>query len=198
MQFAVTSQTRASIASQCRSAALDFMAGVADGWTKFDLALWLRGPYALAARHSHHVERSVPPSRPQPIEEDTIEALIVGARGHVLAHLETAVLNNGTLDFIEEALLARHVTRAIDECSNYSWVPVDGARIRLRDRVASLFVADYLNDPAAYRDLYVCHQCEGVVFEEGARERGTCAAHVRSVSSIVSKLPKQTIAYYGE
>ena len=203
-------QSRASVASECRVAALDFMAGVADGWTKFDLALWLHGPYALAARHSQHGDRIAGPNGPKrrAIENGTIEALLVGVRGYILAHLEKAVLNNGTLDFIEEALLARHVTRAIDASGEYTWVPVDAARMRLRDRVASLFVADYLNSPGVFRDLYVCHHCEAVVFEEGAKERGMCNAHLRSVSGIVPKdtisllrpkaAAKRTVGYYGE
>lgn len=200
--------TRASIASQCRSAALDFMAGVADGWSKFDLALWLRGPYALAARHSQHGDRiQPPPGRDRAIDEGTIESLLVGVRGYILAHLEKAVLDGGTLDLIEDALLARHVTRAIDDCGEYTWVPVDGARMRLRDRVASLFVADYLNGPHDYKDLYVCHHCEAVVFEEGAKERGMCSAHHR-ISAVVpkesplsllrAKSPKRTLGYYGD
>jgi len=71
--------------------------------------------------------------------------------------------------------------------------------MRLRDRVASLFVADYLNNPAAYSHLYVCHHCEAIVFEQGARERGMCSAHLRSVSGMVPKhAEKRTLGYYGE
>ena len=46
--------TRESVSAECRAAALEFMAGVASGWEKIDLAQWLTGPYAHAARHGDH------------------------------------------------------------------------------------------------------------------------------------------------
>lgn len=179
--------TREVVADECRNAALDFMAGVADGWSKFDLALWLHGPYALAARHSPVGDR-LPASKVarRTLEGKTIEELIVGVRGQLVASLERAALGNGAPDFIEHALIEQHVRRAVDEHSESTWVPVDAARMRLRDRIASLFVADYLNRPAAYKHLYVCHLCESVTFEVGAKERGLCGAH-RMTSQVVPR-----------
>lgn len=119
----------------------------------------------------------------------------------MLALLERAVLANGHLDeVVERALVERHVRHAVDEDGCYAWVPVDAARMRLEDRVASLFAADYMNDAPAYRDLYVCHHCEAVVFDADARERGMCSAH-RTISVVVPKNPshlaKRTLAYGG-
>jgi hypothetical protein len=56
-------------------------------------------------------------------------------------------------------------------------VPVDGARVRLRERVQSLFAADYLNAPYTYADLFVCHRCEAIVFDEHTKRVGICGAH---------------------
>lgn len=164
-------------AEELRHAALDFMSGVAEGWTKLDLAVWLNGPYALATRHVPRGLRPVRPGAPA-IEEPAIEHLLVSVRGQLLAALELAALDGGTPDFIEEALIEQHVRR-IDVHGETAWMPVDAARMRLKDRVASLFVADYLNRPSDYRRLYVCHLCEGISFD------GRCHAH--RVSTAVPK-----------
>jgi hypothetical protein len=179
--------SRSGVAAECRAAALEFMTGVAEGWSKFDLALWLCGSYSIAARHLGRSER-VSESAP-PIEPMTIEHLLVHTRSQVLAALELAALpRTGHLDFMEVALVRQHVIRATrrDEREESVWVPVDRARMRLRDRVQSLFVADCLNAPNDYQHLYVCHHCERIVFEPGARERGSCGTE---------RAPKKTLTY---
>lgn len=171
-------QTRELRADESRRAALELMKGVAEGWTKLDLALWLRGAYAQAVRHAPRVERAGSSgAHPRAIGEPTIEHLLVSTRGQLLASLELAVLAGGTPDFIERALIEQHVRRVVDESGEAAWVPADVPRMRLKDRVASLFVADYLNRPNDYRHLYVCHLCEAVTFEHGAKELGRCGAH---------------------
>ena len=179
-------------AEECRRAALEFMSGVAEGWTKLDLALWLHGPYAMASRHAPRGMRASQPNG-HVIEEEAIEHLLVSVRGQILAGLELAALDHGTPDFIEDALIAQHVRR-VDTRGGTAWVPIDVARMRLKDRVASLFVADYLNRPDDYRHLHVCHLCETITFE------GRCSQH--RVSGAVPKVhvppPRFRTLAYGE
>jgi len=180
--------TRESVAAECRAAALEFMAGVADGWHKIDLARWLAGPYAEATRHCQRGERTLVADEstcaPSSVDPKSIDELLTNARSRMLAVLEKAALSDGTLELAGEMIDRGLVRRAVDEDGVEVWIPVDGARMRLHDRVAALFASDYLNDPIAYRTLYVCHRCERVVFDEGARQIGMCSAHGR-VSGIV-------------
>lgn len=176
--------TRASVSEECRDAALAFMTGVAVGWTKLDLGRWLTGPYARATRHSAHGERTAV-SAAGAIDPSAVEDVLMGTRARLLAALEKAALSSGALGFAEEAIERAFVRRAFDEDGFEAWVPVDGARMRLRDRVSSLFVADYLNDPMSYRALYVCHRCENVVFDERAPRLGMCSAHGRVSGTIL-------------
>ena len=180
--------TRASVADECRAAALEFMAGVAAGWQKIDLARWLAGSYAHATRHCQHGERTLVAGgsarAPASVDPSRIDELLTSTRGRMLAALERAALSDGALELADELIDRGFVRRAIDEDGMEVWIPVDGARMRLHDRVRALFVADYLNDPVAYRALYVCHRCESVVFDEGARQIGMCSAH-RRLSGIV-------------
>src|SRR5690606_27876075 len=118
------------------------------------------------------------------VDSPRIDDLLTSTRGRMLAALEKAALSDGELEGAGELIDRGFVRRAIDEDGVAVWIPVDGARMRLHDRVRALFVADYLNDPVAYRSLYVCHRCEAVVFDEGAREIGMCSLHKR-MSGIV-------------
>jgi hypothetical protein len=178
--------SRESVSSECRQAALDFMAGAASGWDKLDLVLWLTGPYAHATRHGGRGERITAMVSAAEIPAATIEELVGRVRSHLLAALERVVLSQGELEFADDMLDRGYVRRAIDRDGIFVWIPVDGARMRLRDRLRALFAADYLNDTSSYASLFVCHRCEAVVFDEDAKRLGFCAAH-RRLSGIVPK-----------
>jgi len=180
--------SRESVAADCRDAALAYVNGVGSGWDKVDLALWLTGPYARATSHVPRGERVAGLSEDSAIEDASLEELVTRVRAQLLASLETAALNDGTLDFAVDVMDRGWVRRASDREGEIVWVPVDTSRMRLRDRVRSLFAADYLNDPGAYQELYVCHRCELVVFDENAKRLGACANHKR-VSGMVPKRP---------
>lgn len=169
--------TRESLAADCRGAALGFMSGVAAGWDKLDLALWLTGPYARATRHGKHGERVAAVSDDREISDDTIEALVTRVRGQLIASLEKAALEFGSLEFADEMVERGLVRKVVDAEGRDAWIPVDAQRMRLRDRLRALFTADYLNAPYTYAELFVCHRCEAVVFDDHAKEVGICGAH---------------------
>jgi hypothetical protein len=170
--------TRDSLADDCRSAALGFMAGVAEGWDKLDLALWLTGPYAQATRHATHGERVAVAGGPSDVlDPAAVERLLTRVRGQLLASLEKASLELGTLEFADEMLERGLVRKLTDADGRDAWVPVDHPRLRLRDRLQALFAADHLNGPYSYVELFVCHRCEAVVFDAHAKRQGICGAH---------------------
>jgi hypothetical protein len=182
--------TRESVAAECREAALAFVNGVAAGWDKLDLALWLTGPYARATRHVPRGERVAGMDDESGLDDQTIEELVTRVRAQLTASLETAALGDGTLEFAVDAMDRGLVRRALDLDGEVVWVPADNTRMRLKDRVRSLFAADYLNDPGAYAALYVCHRCETVVLDENAKRLGACQNHKR-VSGIVPRQGEQ-------
>jgi hypothetical protein len=169
--------TRESLAGECREAALSFMSGVASGWDKLDLALWLTGPYARATRHGIHGERVAAVSDSEEIADQTIESLVTHVRGQLIASLERAALEFGSLEFSDEIVERGLVRKVVDAEGRDAWIPVDSARVRLRDRLRALFTADYLNAPYTYAELFVCHRCEAAVFDAHAKRIGICGAH---------------------
>jgi hypothetical protein len=178
--------TRQSVAEECRATALELIAGAAAGWQKLDLVLWLTGPYQHATRHVPRGERVAHVEEDDELEPEAIDELVVRVRGEVLASLARAALEYGAIDFADDAVTRGIVRKAQAETGESAWVPVDIARMRLRDRLRSLFAADYLNAPATYTELFVCQRCEAVVFDAGAKRLGVCAAHKR-VSGVVPR-----------
>jgi len=172
--------TREELSNDCRGAALSFMSGVASGWTKADLAEWLTGPYARAVRHASLRDRAAVVTAQAPASSASIEALLVAARGQLLASLEKAVLDLGTLDVTDDTVGRGIVRKTFDVEGRSAWIPVDSPRLLLRDRLRSLFAADYMNIPYDYAQLFVCHRCEAVVFDERAKRRGVCTSHLLS------------------
>ena len=153
------------------------MSGVAAGWDKLDLALWLTGPYARATRHAKRGERVAGVSDADEIADETIESLVTRVRGQLIASLEKGALEYGTLEFTDDIVERGLVRKAVDADGRDAWIPVDAPRMRLRDRLQALFAADYLNAPYNYVELFVCHRCEAVVFDEQAKRRGLCGSH---------------------
>lgn len=168
-----------SVAEDCRDAALAFMHGVAQGWDKLDLAFWLTGAYTRATRHGHNAERvtGVGDEPRAEVSPAALEDVMRRARGQLLASLEKAALADGTPDFVDAAVSRKLVRRAEDRAGNDVWVPVDRARMRLRDRLESLFAADCLNAPSLYSELLVCRRCEAIAFDARAKRAGVCGAH---------------------
>jgi hypothetical protein len=169
--------TRESIAQDCRDAALGFMAGVAAGWDKRALALWLTGPYAQATRHARQGERVAEIAETEEVEPAAVDELLGHTHAQLMSSLERAGAEVGILDFSEGCIARGHVQKVVDAEGRPAWIPVDGARMRLRDRLRSLFTADYLNAPFSYAELFVCARCAAIVFDEHTKAEGICGIH---------------------
>lgn len=179
---------RRNVSLACRRAALSFMSGTLARWRKLDLALWLMGPYALATvRPRHEGLRALGELDVGNVGDDpsSLTEVVASARMRVVTALERAVLEGGALAFVERVVQRGLVRRIKDSQERPVWLPVDLRRVGLRERVESLFVADYLNEPRDYAELYVCHACENVVFDVEAQRRGRCDAHVSGFRAAV-------------
>jgi hypothetical protein len=151
-----------------RAAGLEFLHNVRRAR---DLGYWLMGPYRSATSRVFRLEWLVP-STPAG-DEGTIEAILASARADVLVALREAALCSGPR-FVKDALGSSAIAPTVDGF----WIPLDAPRMRLKDRVLTLFAADYLLSPRDYkRNLAFCRRCERVVFDPAARQTGQCGAH---------------------
>jgi len=159
----------ADVADACRSAALGFAWSAHNGWGRRELARWLVGPYAhaVAATRALRASGTRPAVVHRVLDEETVEQLLSTTRTEILEMLR------GVWSWTHDARAARArigeglVAGIVDEASELGFAPVDNVRMRLVDRVRSLFVADYLTRPGDYAAFAVCEDCDGATFDGG-------------------------------
>jgi hypothetical protein len=143
-------------------------------WDKAELAAWLVGPYRDATWTGTDVPR-VRRSDSEPPRSTVIGDVIVEARWRVLSILESVALDPRRL-----GRLTSHpaVQRFVDRKGAEGYRPLDVARMRLADRVLSLFAADARARPRDYGrgGVRVCALCERVTIQAGPRAMCTCMA----------------------
>lgn len=157
------------VADACRSAALGFAWSAHHGWGRRELARWLVGPYAhaVAATRSLRASGTRQAVERRVLDEETVEELLATARAEIIDVLR------GVWSWTHDAASVRAsigeglVAGIVDEASGLGFAPVDNVRMRLVERVRSLFVADYLTRPGDYAAFAVCDDCDGATFDGG-------------------------------
>jgi hypothetical protein len=146
-----TGTSAAKIAAACRRAGLEFLRGVRAGWDARDLSAWLTGAYAKAACYVPRGEATLTSiEAPYTLNERLREA----RRGALFA-LEDARSSGSRLSFVRAAIRARDVIPAVDAYGDSFWIPLDRRKMQVRERVLSLFAADYLLHPGDYTGALV-------------------------------------------
>src|SRR4029077_16085662 len=88
---------RIAFAETCREAGLDFMRGVAAGWDRRDLAVWLLQKYGKLAVKPNERGREV--SQDSGVQQQTISDVLREARWKAFAALEEAA--SGQARFVQ-------------------------------------------------------------------------------------------------
>jgi len=175
-------------AAACRIAGVAFVNGVTAGWRKLDVVQWLEGAYGRAARVLPGVDRSandngrsvVERSLALDVSEERLHRLLADVRDQTLFAL--AGSSDGLAPFPAWALTAGSVIRFRNALGDSGWVPVDWPRMRLADRVLSLFACDALVRAEDYEtSLSMCPRCSEVSFDPAVQARsGLCEVHAPS------------------
>jgi hypothetical protein len=119
---------------------------------KVSLSAWLVGPYREATCFGPRRVRRTRPDAPSGQHHTTpanIEDLVTMTRTVVITALEAA--QHGVDDLVELLPPVVQVEPAHDVYGNRGFIPIDGARMRLVDRVLALLVADYLTRPGDFQ-----------------------------------------------
>jgi hypothetical protein len=160
------------VAERCRRAGLEFVNDSPE-WDKAELAGWLVGPYRDATWTGSYPPRP-PRSVSDPPRPNQLGDVIAEARWRVLSVLESVALDARSV-----GRLTSHpaVQRFVDARGAAGFRPLDVARMRLSDRVLSLFAADARARPSDYArgGVRVCALCERVTIRGAGRARCACA-----------------------
>jgi hypothetical protein len=149
-----------------REAGARFVRGAAYGWGRRELATWLVCQYAPCTTPAGDVRlRSACGNGAKGVLRDNdITSIVEKARRDALAVL-TELRDPMRAAAIARVMVAAGFIDAVrDVRGARAFVPVAQERMKLSERVASLFVADCMNAPFDYRWVYVCGQCSEVSF----------------------------------
>jgi hypothetical protein len=175
-----------------------FLRGAASGWSKRELASWLLGSYrevsvrpdprlVLAFEDEGVVARGLLPAR-------AVKELIELVRTAVCSTL--ADLRRGETSAVSLGIRQRWVAcaSASTPAEGAVWIPLDQLRMRLEERVTSLFIVDYLLRSASYeREVMVCTACEDVSFDFTSEHRCHLAATSRRLSENARAWPVPSV-----
>lgn len=179
------------VADRARAAGFVFVSGARYGWARRELATWLVHDYHPAVLLPSGRRASPRASGGGAVRDVAVTRLVSAARRHVVEMLATSGTTWSGTGFAREMVEGGLVIGVSDEVGGIGYAAVDRPRMRLVDRVASLFVADCLTRPRDYEQLVVCPVCEEVSFrwdeihEDGCEARGPR-------SGIVVKRPRRS------
>jgi len=164
------------VADRARAAGFMYVSASRWGWGRRDLANWLVHDYRPAVLDaSVRLGSEASSAR---TDEARATKLVASARRRVVEMLGDAVAAWKGSDFARESIDNGLVIGVSDNVGSIGYAPLHQGRMRLVDRVASLFIADYLTRPRDYEQLVVCGQCDEVSFkwdevhEDGCEARG--------------------------
>jgi hypothetical protein len=152
-----------TIADNARFAAFAIMASVRDGWGRTELAQWLVGPYARATEPAHWASRPGVPPIARSVSDSEVDVVLKSAHASVVECVRYARSWHLQRGFARRMVDEGLVVGVLDG-QMLGYAPIDHRRMRLVDRIRSLFVADYLTRPGAYETFQVC-DCGLVTFD---------------------------------
>ena len=165
-----------------RGAGAAFQRGTTVGWGRRELADWLMCQYAPCAATPLDAESSeLPPAFERTLDEGILERVIVDARARALRLLADLVDPSQASPIARLAVACGTVVPQRDERGGIAYSPVRLRRLRLSERVASLFIADYLNHPTDYRWVMLCRECGELSFAADLEHASWCKGHASSL-----------------
>jgi len=155
-----------------------FVRGTTVGWSRRDLAEWLVCQYSPCVVHPADDEEPMSDrvsERASSVDELVVERVILDARTRALRLLGDLVVP-WQASPIARLSVASGIVTAQREGGAVAYAPVGRRTMRLADRVTSLFVADYLNQPTDYRWLMLCRECGEMSFASELAHAAWCEA----------------------
>ena len=181
--------TVASTPSSVRLAAAEFVRGTTFGWGRLELASWLVSHYSpcLVADAVIHPDgprgcSATLSAASTRLDDESVERLILDARCSVLRLLSELSWPSRSAAMAKRAIAAGFVIATRDRSGHQSWAPVGRKRMRLAERVGSLFIADALDNPSDYGNVSLCRSCGELGFGAGALEHESGCTRARHVA----------------
>lgn len=176
VRFLPKGQTVWAIVDRCREAGVAFAEGTTGGWSARDLAGWLVDQYepATAATYTLVRRTKLPPGH-RGVDSGALERIVLDTRARIFEMLASCTQTWAAESFPRDMVDGMLVVGVQDTTGAIGYAPVRYAEMRLVDRVASLFVADYLTRPSDYHTLVTCEECGDLAYDGVPHHRHWCA-----------------------
>jgi hypothetical protein len=156
-----------------RVAGIAFVTRAAFGFGRIDLARWGLGEYEEATAYSRG-SAAAPRLRETALDEVAIELAVKDARDRVLRMVHAARTTWRAPTFARDMIDFRLVIQIYDRDGGEAYAPAAFGDMRLVDRVASLFIADFLSRKDDYDHVVSCDTCGDVTIGGHARHASWC------------------------
>lgn len=177
--------------SPVREAAAEFVRGTTFGWGRRELAEWLVCHYSPClvadatadSRVAAVGEKSVTHAAPARIDDEHVERVILAARAKTLRFLTALAMPSRANTIVERAIRTGAVMQVHGSnvpANEARWLPAGKEKMLLAERVASLFVADFLESPEDYRDLSLCRCCGFLGYRGSITHDTFCERDIRA------------------
>ena len=167
--------TVADVTFAARSAGLAFVAGAARGWDRGQLRSWLFLDYEPATVWTRTADGRTPFDPVAGLDDVEVSMLVEATRQTVLRMIHAASVNWRVSTFARDMIDARLTVAVYDRTGAEAYAPAIHPDMRLKDRVASLFVSDYLSNRADYDRVVQCDACGEVAIGTRPRHLPWCA-----------------------
>lgn len=161
------------VVRRTRHAARVFRSSGATGWGRTKLRSWLIVEYAMATEWTREDDVSPWSHRDAPMDDERARELVDGARRRVTRLLVEESSHWHTPAFAAAMIDRGLVTSVTDATGREAFAPAARVDLSFLERVASIFIADFLAHPQDYADLTSCECC-------GELETNGHVQHVRA------------------
>ncbi|MDF2695730.1 MAG: hypothetical protein K0S65_4113 [Labilithrix sp.] len=165
--------------SPMRLAAAEFVRGTTFGWGRRDLASWLVCHYSPSLIVDAVRDNGSEIATPARLDDESVERLILDARCTVLRLLSDLAWPSQAAATARDAVGAGFVVARRGPRGELQWAAVGRRKMRLADRVSSLFIADALENPRDYRNVSLCRFCGELGFGARASHPSWCEHALR-------------------
>jgi hypothetical protein len=162
------------VVRRTRSAAHAFLTSGAHRWGRTKLRSWLIVEYAMATEWTREDEVSPWLHRDARMDDERVREIVEDARRRMTRLLVHESSGWRTPGFAAEMIDRGLITCVTDSSGREAYAPAARVDLSFVERVASIFIADFLAHPADYRDLSACECCGELQMGERAQHHRDC------------------------
>lgn len=162
------------VVRRTRNAAYAFLGSATAGWGRAKLRSWLIVEYGMATEWTREDEVSPCLMSVARMDDEGVRRTVEDARRRILRLLVAESRGWNAPGFATEMIDRGLVTCVTDASGREAFAPAARVDLSFLERVASIFIADFLTHPADYTDVSACSCCGEIQLGGRVQHARTC------------------------